>query len=1018
MGNFKFGEHSTKDFDLIIQAPPTYNIPAKDVTIEHVPGRNGDLLIDNKSWQNVERTYSVASVFRPGTDFIGNSERLIKWLTTQKGYHRLEDSYDPEVYRLAEYKNSGSLTNYYDVATAINISFDCKPQRYLKSGENPVKFIGSTATLENITGYPALPEITIKNVLPDDNEVLLVTSKNLANNEVNSIVTLKKIVTAIDPYDVTINSELQTVYSIQNGDINSSVSMNETDFPVLYNGKTLISINNYTENSGEIEQYNNLINRELYGNNVVYAKYRPFESNVVSKQKSINVLSYDLLKQKLQEVYEMKAYANYCLEKAEMYTFESFNTLLQNNCWSYTFQTDYSDHPAWLDFVVENDVLKIKVGDLEEVDGYEREYGYFITTNTKTNFDKRIIRGKEGTVIVENPDLTKTITIVFYPAHTTASFDASLAYKSGQEVKRYTSLYKCVKTYTEAGAWESVSSNFILLSAKPGDLDIDYSSMNMPNWLDFDIEYDDNNNEHSPNKIIYKHCETGFYYIPKSGLLSKACWRKYASGGAGELNSMTWNSWKKAFMPSGLSTSTTISYTYYFLSYPYKGNPGDEDYQEYLQYEPVYINVLNDDGSVKKDSNGNPIQKISNEVHFTVVPVGDANTDIASIILYAKDKGFFRFNDERQDSGWISNSGQPLDPGDQISGVGSTTSVNASNIIYFLKEVPDYSTAYIDAKTNENSWPSEWLDPIPVQYDNSDPTPQEINDSIINPTYIDFIVNKTGWYRYTYEKDGNTLNTDWVYRQTGEKLGRLDPNAGDILYPSDSEGYDKFRPVGLSTTIYFLESEDPVFPIKEYKYTDSNGNSIKNIGLFTVDAHGNEIELSNTPEDQTYEDLPSWLRIDIVVGEKEDYSDYILNFYPMQTGLYKWDQKSVWETKQAVDPEHIENKEIVSSNSTDDTSIYFMQSLPQYPTHETIYDQCRVEVNANVQTGNPESITIFAKIAGYYRAKNSSSWKYYNIGDEICNSKVSETTMIYYLTDSQNSLDNIEIIVIPRWWSL
>ena len=432
MGNFKFGEHSTKDFDLIIQAPPTYNIPAKDVTIEHVPGRNGDLLIDNKSWQNVERTYSVASVFRPGTDFIGNSERLIKWLTTQKGYHRLEDSYDPEVYRLAEYKNSGSLTNYYDVATAINVSFDCKPQRYLKSGENPVKFIGSTATLENITGYPALPEITIKNVLPEDNEVLLVTSKSLSNNEVNSIVTLKKIVTAIDPYDVTINSELQTVYSIQNGDINSSVSMNETDFPVLYEGKTLVSINNYIENSGEIEQYNNLISRELYGNNVVYAKYKPFESNVASKQKSINVLSYDLLKQKLQEVYEMKAYANYCLEKAEMYTFE------------YTFQTDYSDHPAWLDFVIENDVLKIKVSNLEEVDGYEREYGYFITTNTKTDFDKRIIRGKEGTVIVENPDLTKTITIVFYPAHTTKGFSYQRAYKSGEEVKKSNKLYKCI----------------------------------------------------------------------------------------------------------------------------------------------------------------------------------------------------------------------------------------------------------------------------------------------------------------------------------------------------------------------------------------------------------------------------------------------------------------------------------------------------------------------------------------------------------------------------------------------
>ena len=79
MGNLKFGDIYTKDLDLIIQAPPVYNFPAKDVTVEHIPGRNGDLIIDNKCWQNVERTYSIASVFRPGTNFINNAEKLIKW---------------------------------------------------------------------------------------------------------------------------------------------------------------------------------------------------------------------------------------------------------------------------------------------------------------------------------------------------------------------------------------------------------------------------------------------------------------------------------------------------------------------------------------------------------------------------------------------------------------------------------------------------------------------------------------------------------------------------------------------------------------------------------------------------------------------------------------------------------------------------------------------------------------------------------------------------------------------------
>ena len=38
MGNLKFGDVYTKDLDLIIQAPPVYNFPAKDLSTEHIPG--------------------------------------------------------------------------------------------------------------------------------------------------------------------------------------------------------------------------------------------------------------------------------------------------------------------------------------------------------------------------------------------------------------------------------------------------------------------------------------------------------------------------------------------------------------------------------------------------------------------------------------------------------------------------------------------------------------------------------------------------------------------------------------------------------------------------------------------------------------------------------------------------------------------------------------------------------------------------------------------------------------------
>ena len=207
-----------------------------------------------------------------------------------------------------------------------------------------------------------------------------------------------------------------------------------------------------------------------------------------------------------------------------------------------------------------------------------------------------------------------------------------------------------------------------------------------------------------------------------------------------------------------------------------------------------------------------------------------------------------------------------------------------------------------------------------------------------------------------------------------------------------------------------LEGKSDIFPIKEYSYTDPDDSNIiiKNIGFFYQDENGQEKEYQNNMP-------PSWLKVSIKKGEKEDYSDWILNFYPNSNGLYKWDTMQVWNSKTKTSEE---GKELISSIGTDDTSIYYMDSIPEYPTEGNIFDYCMIKINENVETGNPESISVYAKIAGYYRAKNNSSWKYYNINDKICDSKVSETSEIYYLTESSNTLENIEISVIPRWWSL
>ena len=60
-----------------------------------------------------------------------------------------------------------------------------------------------------------------------ENEVLLFTIQN--DNKVTSVVSFNKIRSANDPYDITLNSELQTAYSPQQSDINSYVNLNDLE---------------------------------------------------------------------------------------------------------------------------------------------------------------------------------------------------------------------------------------------------------------------------------------------------------------------------------------------------------------------------------------------------------------------------------------------------------------------------------------------------------------------------------------------------------------------------------------------------------------------------------------------------------------------------------------------------------------------------------------------------------------------------------------------------------------------
>ncbi|MBQ0142252.1 MAG: hypothetical protein KBT06_05555 [Prevotellaceae bacterium] len=160
MGVITYNGKSSSDFGIIVEHYPSYDIPEKDYDVVHVPGRNGDILIDKGSYQNVNRTYDLAVGSYEDDTYISLVRNLISWLCSSKGYTRLSDSYEPDCYRMAVYKDANTIENILNKAGRASITFDCKPQRFLLTGDVPVTFTAA-GTISNPTLFDSKPIITI-----------------------------------------------------------------------------------------------------------------------------------------------------------------------------------------------------------------------------------------------------------------------------------------------------------------------------------------------------------------------------------------------------------------------------------------------------------------------------------------------------------------------------------------------------------------------------------------------------------------------------------------------------------------------------------------------------------------------------------------------------------------------------------------------------------------------------------------------------------------------------------------
>lgn len=158
----KFDNVSSRTYGVYITGEAVYNAPERDVEMITIPGRSGSFALDNGRFENITVTYPAGIFAETEADFREAISDFRNFLCSRKGYVRLQDEYNPNEYRMAVYKSGLEVEPAMLKAGEFEISFDCKPQRWLTSGETKQTIANSGDTITNPTLFEASPLLEVE----------------------------------------------------------------------------------------------------------------------------------------------------------------------------------------------------------------------------------------------------------------------------------------------------------------------------------------------------------------------------------------------------------------------------------------------------------------------------------------------------------------------------------------------------------------------------------------------------------------------------------------------------------------------------------------------------------------------------------------------------------------------------------------------------------------------------------------------------------------------------------------
>lgn len=166
MKDLIYNGQSLNNLGFVIKTRPIYTVASRNISFQSVLGRNGDVIIDNQRYENVEMSYSINSI--PHFVTAGSSQELvhalIDWLAPSDGeYKILRDDWNSGYFCEAICTNIGEIANNLFLGLDTTITFNRKPFWYSDLGQMP-KILDAqnlTYVLNNPEIYQSEPVIKI-----------------------------------------------------------------------------------------------------------------------------------------------------------------------------------------------------------------------------------------------------------------------------------------------------------------------------------------------------------------------------------------------------------------------------------------------------------------------------------------------------------------------------------------------------------------------------------------------------------------------------------------------------------------------------------------------------------------------------------------------------------------------------------------------------------------------------------------------------------------------------------------